>query len=297
LRRAGRSTSFPSRDLFRTVIAAGWGFTVRLGARSLVTVDGTERWAKEVLATAKPGHWDVYLTATYGSAAPLVQGHLMVGKDLPVLPVHQANPGSLAHRTHRQQQRRAQVGRKHETQRGTKGAAAATDGWVMLFTTHPSARAAAASYRLRWPLESSFRDAQSGGDGRSGWDLERTLRRVTEAGRVDRVVGLWALGTLIQTWIGAGTLVPTLPTEIAAEVASWTTTGRVSIWMRGRLALLDRRGRLEGWLGQRLDDGAALVEAAPPLPVRPVVLATASANPATTRRPAPAIAVSTAIAA
>jgi len=31
---------FPGRDLFRTLAAAGWGWTVRLGTRSLLTVDG-----------------------------------------------------------------------------------------------------------------------------------------------------------------------------------------------------------------------------------------------------------------
>jgi hypothetical protein len=279
---------FPSRDLFRTLEAVGWGWTVRLGARSLVTVDGEARWAKALLATAKAGHWQAYAAAAYGSAAPLVRGHLMVGKDLTVLPAHQANPSSLAYRTHRQDQRHAQIGRKHEAKRGGKGDAAATDGWVILFTTHVTARAAAASYRLRWPLESSFRDAQNGGDGRAGWDLERTLGRVREADRVERIVGLWALGTLIQTWVGVGTTVATVPAVVAAEVASWTTTGRVSIWMRGRLALTDRRGRLDDWIGQRLSTGATLVAAAPPVRPHPVALPTTTTRtttPAATPRP------------
>jgi hypothetical protein len=281
---------FPSRDLFRTLGAVGWGWTVRLGARSLVTVDGHERWAKDLVATAKAGCWQDYPTATYGSATPCVPGRLAVGKDLTVLPAHQANPSSLAHRSHRRQQRLAQIGRKHQAKRGGKGDAAATDGWVILFTTHPTARAAAASYRLRWPIESSFRDAQSGGDGRAGWDLERTLQRVSEAGRVERIVGLWALGTLLQTWVGAATTTAILPEAIAAEVASWTTTGRLSIWMRGRLALTDRRGRLAAWLGERLTAGAVLVAAAPPVRARPVPLPTASPARARTRRATSAIA-------
>lgn len=265
---------FPSRDLFRTLAAVGWGWTVRLGARSLLTVDGAAGWAKALLATAHAGRWQTYPVAAYGSAAPVVQGHLMVGKDLTVLPSHQANPGSLAHRMQRQRQRTAQIGRKHQAKRGTTGDAAATDHWVILFTTHSTARAAATSYRQRWPLESSFRDAQGGWDGRTGWDLERTLGRVTAAGRVERVVGLWAVGALIQTWIGVATMGAGVPAVVTTELAGWTTTGRLSVWARGRLALRDGSGRLHDWLGQTLTAGAATVAAAPPLHPHAVALPT-----------------------
>jgi DDE family transposase len=259
---------FPSRDLFRTVEAVGWEFTVRLGARTLVTVDGKSCWAKELLATARSGRWQVYPRATYGSAAPLVRGALMVGKDLPVLPRHQANPGSLAQRARRAHRRLAEVGRKHRAERGTSGDAAATEQWVIVFTTHATARQAAASYRQRWPLESSFRDAQGGWDGRSGWDLEHTLQRVGEGERVERIVGLWALGALIQSWIGSATIGAAVPRTVTTEVAGWTTTGRLSVWSRGRLALTDRSGRVHAWVEQTLSAGAATIAAAPSCPRR-----------------------------
>jgi hypothetical protein len=281
---------FPSRDLFRTVEAAGWEWTVRLGARSLVTVDGAACWAKELLATAKPGRWQAYPRATYGRAAPLVRGSLMVGKDLPVLPRHQANPGSLAHRAQRAQRRVAEIGRKHHAERGTAGEAVATDRWVIVFTTHATARAAAASYRQRWPLESSFRDAQGGWDGRSGWDMEGTVRRVAEPGRVDRIVGLWALGTLIQSWVGSATIAADAPRAVTTEVAGWTTTGRLSIWSRGRLALTDRSDRLHPWVEQTLAAGAVKIAAAPPhhprLTTVPTLTPARSAPAATTPLPA-----------
>jgi hypothetical protein len=276
---------FPSRDLFRTLEGVGWGFTVRLGARSVVTVEGGEAcWAKDLLARAKAGRWQAYPRATYGSATPLVPGRLMVGKDLTVLPEHQANPGSLARRTQRQRSRTAHLAGKHRAQRGTTGDAAATDTWVILFTTHTTARAAATSYRQRWPLESSFRDAQGGWDGRTGWDLAGALGRVRAADRVDRIVGLWALAALLQTWLGAATVRGDLPAAVATELAGWTTTGRLSVWTRGQLVLRDGSGRLRDWLEQTLAAGAATVAAAPPLPARPAPLPMAATPPPTPDR-------------
>lgn len=130
-----------------------------------------------------------------------------------------------------------------------------TDAWVALCTSHTRWQAAVASYRRRWAIEGSFRDAQSGWDGQHGWDLEPALSRVAHAGQVARVVGLWALGSLLQPWVGRQVVHG--PTAVRAEAASWTTTGRLSIWAQGKVALQDASGRLQPWLVQTLQEGAA----------------------------------------
>ena len=50
-----------------------------------------------------------------------------------------------------------------------------------------------------------------------------------------------------------------LPVAVQEMVGEWTTTGRVSVWARGRFALTDPSGRLTGWLEQVLRRGAAAV--------------------------------------
>jgi hypothetical protein len=120
--------------------------------------------------------------------------------------------------------------------------------------------------------EGSYRDAQGGWDGQHGWDLEPTLSRLTSAEPVAALVGLWALGLLVQTWVGHQVLTPTAPPEVRALQAEWTTTGRLSIWAHGRLALTEPSGRLRAWLAQTLADGARRVQAGPSLPAAPLVL-------------------------
>lgn len=260
---------FPSRPLFQALQRAGWGWTLRLGARSLVTVAGHEHWVMDLLADARVGRWQVYPAATYGSAAPTIPGHLVVGRGLPVLPAHQANPSGLRQRAQQQARRQAALHRKHRAARGTAGAAATTDAWVVLFTTHPDRRAALASYRRRWGIEGSFRDAQGGWDGRHGWELDHTIVRTGTAARVERLVGLWALGVLVQSWVGHALTQPAAPSLAHAVLAQWTTTGRLSVWARGRFALTEPSGRLAPWLAATLRAGAHQVAAAtaPPTPL------------------------------
>lgn len=255
---------FPSRPLFQALRAAGWGWTLRLGARSLVTVAGQPRWARELLAGARVGRWTVYPGATYGSAAPAVAGALVVGRGLPVVPWHQRGGGCQRQRAAQQAARRAYLARKHRRRGGD--AAAETDAWVILFTTHPTARAAQTSYWQRWAIEGSFRDAQGGWDGRHGWDLEPTAAQAPAAGRVEALVGLWALATLLQTWLGHATRAMACPGEVQAVAREWTTSGRLSLWARGQLALADRSGRLTAWAGETLTAGSRrlLPAAAPP---------------------------------
>jgi hypothetical protein len=125
---------------------------------------------------------------------------------------------------------------------------------VVLCTSHPGWPAAVASYRRRWAIEGSFRDAQSAWDGQHGWDLEPVLTHQRAADQVEHIVGLWALGSLLQTYLGSQLVHG--PAGLRAIVAGWTTTGRLSIWAHGQFALAEPTGRLHDWLVSTLLVGA-----------------------------------------
>ena len=172
-------------------------------------------------------------------------------------PAHQRTEGSRRHRAARRAERRRVVGYRYTS-------VAETDPWVALCTTHATWQEAVRSYRKRWATEGSYRDAQGGWDGQHGWDLEPVLAAAADAGQAERLVGLWALGALIQTFIGAR--VQHGPAAVRAVAAEWTTTGRLSVWAHGQFALREPGGRLHAWLGQALREGAARIAAARPAP-------------------------------
>ena len=237
---------FPSGALFRTLRRLGWGWTVRLSARTYLRVDGRAERAGARLATAVVGRWTT-ATAAFGGVA----GTLVVGRGLPVLAAHQRTDGSLRHRAAQQARRRRHLAGKHPRQAPDR--TATTDAWLLLFTTHADPWAAGRAYGRRWAIEGSYRDAQGGWDGRHGWDLEPTVARLATAAEVEAVAGLWALGALLQIWVGHR--LGHAPPPTRAVLAAWTTTGRLSVWARGRLALTDPAGRLRPWLVATLRDG------------------------------------------
>jgi hypothetical protein len=251
--------AFPSYALFAALRAAGWGWTVRLQARHWVSVAGATQQARAWVAVAQEGSWAARAGA-YGSGSKAGAGTLVIGRGLLVLPTHQATDGSLRHRARRLGQRQQHAASKN--QRRT----AEHDRWVILFSTHPAARGAQASYRRRWPTEGSYRDAQSGWDGQHGWDLPRVAAALPTAEAVARLVGLWALGTLLQSWVGHQAGQGTAPPPVPGIVAQWTVTGRLSVWARGQLALTEPSGQLAAWLRDTLAVGAQQVAAAPPRP-------------------------------
>ena len=258
--------AFPSRALFQTLRTVDWGWTVRVQARHWVTVHGQAAWARALLAEATVGAWTV-VAGTFGSGPHGIPGHFVIGRGLVVLPAHQRTAGSLRHRAKQFARRQQHVRSKHPGK--APDASAETDHWVILFTSHPGPAttcrpAATGSYRRRWSTEGSYRDAQGGWDGQHGWDLEPVLTRARDATHVECVVGLWALGALLQTWIGQQIAVPGVPTPVVAVAAQWTTTGRLSVWARGQFALQDRSGHLRDWLIATLTAGAQHIAAAPP---------------------------------
>jgi hypothetical protein len=279
--------AFPSHTLFQALRTVGWGWTLRLQARSWVTVAGQAQWARALLVGARVGVWTLY-AGTFGSGPQAIPGHLVVGRGLVVLPAHQRTAGSLRHRARQHARRQQHLASKHPGR--SPDASRETDAWVILFTSHAAGAAARGSYRLRWGTEGSYRDAQGGWDGQHGWNLEPVLARAADAGHVARVVGLWALGALLQTWLGQQVRLPTAPAPVQAVVAQWTTTGRLSVWAHGQFALGDRSGELRDWLSATLTAGTAHLAAAPPPAEHPVpALDARSAQPrgAPTRRLAP----------
>ena len=283
--------AFPSYNFFAAVGEAGWRATVRLQARHWVSVAGRTQLARDLLTGAAEGRWTTSQGA-YGSGARAVPGTLVVGRGLVVLPQHQRGDGSLRHRARRLGRRQQHAASKN------KGRTAETDSWVILFTPDPPptapplpASASAdlvwlrtqASYRRRWPIEGTYRDAQTGWDGHHGWDLARQAARLPDASAVARLVGLWALATLVQTWLGAHLAAPTAPAAVRQVAAQWTTTGRLSLWALGRLALTDPSGWLRGWVLTTLAAGATHLAG----PVLSVPAATGRSRSARSRSPDP----------
>jgi hypothetical protein len=255
--------AFGSRAVLDTVRAVDWGFTLRLRAGHTVTVGGQLHVVRDRVRQARLGAW-TSTVAQYGpegargsqggggKTAP--SGQLVVGRGLVVLPWHQRDAGSARQRAQQHARRQRHLAGKHPGQ--APDASCETAAWVVLFSSHSSWRGALDSYRRRWATEGSYRDAQGGWDGRHGWDLEPVLTRLHCPLHVERVVGLWALGSLVQTYVGQRVAQPTTPAVVQRVVRQWTTTGRLSPWARGHFALTDPSGALRPWLSATLITGA-----------------------------------------
>ena len=251
--------AFPSRAVFRLLDRLHWGWTIRLRTASWVSLAGQRQSVRSVLAQANFLGWTTYRMAQYASGPHEPLGTLVVGRGLLVLPEHQRGPASLRIRFDLHGRRQAHVAHKHPHQR--PDASRETDTWLALFTSHVDWMTATTSYARRWAIEGSYRDVQGAWDGQHGWDLEPVLTRLTDAATVERVVGLWALGNLVQTWVGAQLSLPTTGPVPRAIQREWTTTGRLSVWARGRCALTEPSGRLRTWLELALTTGAQRVAA------------------------------------
>jgi hypothetical protein len=254
---------FPSRPLFRLLDQAGWGWTLRLRATSWVRIAGQAHWVRPLLTEGVAQGWTTSAATQYATGPGEPLGTLVVGRGLPVLPRHQCGPASLRVRADQYGRRQAHVAHKHPHQR--PDTSRQTDGWMVLFTSHPTWLAAVTSYGRRWAAEGTYRDAQTGWDGQHGWDLTTTVARLTDPAMVERVVGLWALGALIQTWVGHCLGQPGAALPVPLIRREWTTTGRLSVWARGQLALTEPTGRLRPWLRHVLTLGARRVARGPRL--------------------------------
>ena len=245
--------AFGSQRLFTTLQQWGWGWTVRLRAQMHLTVADTRQALGERIRQSQPGQWTA-TPAIYGQGRGAVLATLVVGRGLLVLPWHQRGPASQQARQRQAAQRDRDLATKHR--RAVRRPAPETDRWVALFTTHPHWRPAVTDYRRRWATEGTYRDGQGGWDGRHGWDLEPTVARARSCTQVEAIVGLWALGTLIQCWVGDQVGAPNAPPAVQAIVRQWTTTGRLSVWARGHFAWCEPSGALRPWLLATLRAGA-----------------------------------------
>ena len=250
---------FPGQRFFRTLQRLRWGYTVRLRANTGVQVGMERLLVRTLLARARLEGWTCW-QGSYGQGKQAIPARLVVGRGLVVLPQHRRTAASQCQPARLRAERRRVRGQEYDV--------AATDPWVVLCTSQPTWRAAVASYRRRWAIEGSFRDAQSGWDGQHGWDLEPVLTQRHRQEQVERIVGLWALGSLLQTYLGSQVLHG--PDWVRAIAAGWTTTGRLSIWATGRFALAERSGRLHDWLRTVLQAGAVRVANSNIRPATPV---------------------------
>ncbi len=253
--------AFPSKALFGTLRRIGWSWTVRLQGRHAVTpADGRRCQVRELLAGSPSGAWREE-AVTFGGGPDAPSGTLLIGPGLRVLPVHQSGPASLAARG-RQAERRAQhVASKHPGR-----SAASHDGWVVLFTTEVEWMVAERQYRARWGIEGTYRDAQGGWDGRHGWALDQAAARLSTAARVEALAGLWALGVLVQTWLGLRVGTNAIG---GRALRRWATTPRLSVWARGQFALGDPA--LHTWVRATLTQATVILAGTPPplIPLRP----------------------------
>lgn len=231
----------------------GWGFTLRLRACPAVTRDAERLILRTLLARVPAGSYrrETVVLGTGGATQPAT---LIVGQGLPLLRRHQRDDGSARARQRQQQARHEDLGRVAKNGPHARQ----TDGWLLLLTTETSVLGALRRYRQRWAIEGSFRDAQSGWDGRAGWDLERAVARLPDVAGVEGLVGLWALGTLLQTALGAACCGDAAPALLVQAQAGWTTTGRLSVWARGKLLLTSRDPALQTWVLRHLGTAAPL---------------------------------------
>jgi hypothetical protein len=245
--------AFPGEKLFKTLRKLGWGWTVRLRAPRPVTADGVAQTGRALLRQARQNRWTVWHGA-YGQGRKALPATLVGGRGLVVLPRHQRTAGSQRPRAQRQAER-------VRVKRYRYASVSETDAWLVLCTTLPTWQDAVRSYRQRWASEGSYRDAQRGWDGQHGWDREPVLTQARTLAQAECIVGLWALGALLQTWIGGQ--VAHGPAAVRAVAAQWTTTGRLSVWAQGQCAL--REPLLAAWVAQTLREGATRVAASPPV--------------------------------
>jgi hypothetical protein len=250
--------AFPSQRLFRTLGRLGWGWTVRLRANTGVQAGAEALLVRDLLRRARLEGWTCR-GGSYGRGSKAVAATLVVGRGLVVVPRHRRTAASQRQPARRRAERL-------RTRRYRYASVDQTDPWVVLCTSHAGWPAAVASYKRRWAIEGSFRDAQSGWDGRHGWDLEPVLTKQGSAAHVERIVGLWALGGLLQTYVGSQ--VAHGPARVRAIAAGWATTGRLSLWAQGRFALAEPNGHLRDWLRTILLEGAARLAATPSVSAR-----------------------------
>jgi hypothetical protein len=256
--------AFPSRPLVQTLDRLGWHYTIRLRASDVVTLADGVVFGYDLIAAATVGRFTSQPGQFGRQATAGERTQVVVGRNLVVLPFHQRDAGSARPRTRRRAAKQHAVG---PTRRP-----APTEPWVLLLTTERRWWQALKAYGLRDHTEGTYRDAQGGWDGRHGWDLNERVAAAATARAGETVVGWWAVGTLLQSWVGDQLTAAATPAPIREVSGEWTVHGRLSVWGRGRLALTEPHGRLRGWVVACLQGAAERIQAvalAPPATAAP----------------------------
>lgn len=230
---------FPSLPLFQTL--DHWrqrlilGYTIRLRAGDWVRLaDGQIVKVANLLSQATIGCWRSWL-ASYDCRRKIAPPALLVvGRGLPVYPAHQMGPADQRRRQERASRRVA-----HLLSKGQPHAPQTDSGWALL-STAPDRWRAIGYYRARFSTEGAYRDLKS-------WGLEAVAAHQTDSVHLDGLIGLAALAYLLQAAIGAEAGRAT-EEEARARQKQWTTTDRLSVFSRGRLALQDHAHDWRPWL-------------------------------------------------
>lgn len=247
---------FPSLRLFRCLerrrAVHPLGYTVRVRASDWVRLaSGLAVKVGDLEQGVAEGTWSVQ-PASYqqrGRSAP--PARLVLGRGLPLYPVHQMGPADRARRTARAHRRIA-----HRRSMG-QPLAETTDRVWALVTTKSTWVEGVRAYQGRFATEGTYRDVK-------GWDLTAVAGHETDPGHLDGVLGLASLADLVQTVIGAAAG-RTRDRSARARQAQWSTTDRLSPFWRGRQVLRDRAYDWRPFVAQALHDlTAALAGSIPP---------------------------------
>jgi hypothetical protein len=234
---------FPSLKLFR--LLESWrqtqlvGYTLRLRASDYVRIgENAPVKLSDLEAAVPPGQWTIaqasYQHREHGSPAAL----LVIGKGIPLYPPHQMGPADRARRAQREAKRLAHLASKKQP------AAAQSDRVWALLSTQSCWQDAVALYAQRFATEGTYRDLKS-------WDLAAVVARATDPVALDGLLGLAALGYLVQATLGA-VAGQTSDREVRARQDQWSTTDRLSSFWRGRQVLHDRAWAWRSWLSAQL---------------------------------------------
>lgn len=230
---------FPSLPLFQTL--DHWrqrlilGYTIRLRAGDwLRLANGQIVKLADLLGQVRSGCWMSW-PASYDCHHKLTPTALLVvGRGLPVYPTHQLGPADQLRRQARASRRVTHLLSKGQPQ------APQTDGVWALLSTATNYVQAIRHYQARFSTEGFYRDLKS-------WDLEAVAARQTDDGPLDGLLGLAALAYFVQSAIGAQAGRAS-DQQVRARQRQWTTTDRLSVFSRGRLALQDRAYEWRHWL-------------------------------------------------
>jgi hypothetical protein len=246
---------FPSALLFARLLERKAGWTVRLRLSDWVTVAGVYALVRDHLEAGRLRSGE-RAPARIGRGTkdqPGVDAWIVVNTQIPALPRHKQNPGTL-----RERDARAKAHAKHLAQKGRKSAPPSAlakkyaQTWVV-FTTAPTVDDAIRQYAARMAIEQTFRDWHHGGR------LREAVSTLTDETAVARMVGIVSLAYRLQVELGRRF---SRDARGQARRAQWTVTDRVSYFWCAQHLLTDPGADWTAWLADQWDQ---LIAPDPPI--------------------------------